>query len=147
MAHITKTAEFKLGREGEHTILNKLLSLGDYQFVSWNDTNSHDFILSKENVQRSYEIKTDTYKNPKNFFIEFHSWGKPSGISVTQSDWYCYYFKNENVAYFIKTQELKDLLLSKQWEQKGLKYGNEGNLGYILPISEVEQHFKRYYID
>jgi hypothetical protein len=147
MTYITKRAEFKLGREGEHIIMNKLLSLGEYEFVSWNDTNTHDFILSKGDTQRSYEIKTDTYKAPKNFFFEFFSWGKASGVAVTKADWFCYFFINEKIAYFIKSEDLKLLLKSKEWEVKKIKFGEEGNLGHILPISEVEHHFKKYTID
>jgi hypothetical protein len=80
------------------------------EIIHYNNNYKYD-ILTSDNI--SYEIKhdkaSDTYGN---FFIEFLSDGKPSGIAKTEADFHGLYHNCE--IYFIKTENLIKFI----WETK-----------------------------
>ena len=57
---------------------------------------------------KKIEVKTD-YKalNTGNLFIEYQSRNKPSGISISEADYYCFIISNEQLI-LIETKLLKE---------------------------------------
>lgn len=102
------------GKLGELRMIKFLEGRGNV-LVSTNDTKTHDFIFrTPKKVTLSFETKTDIYVSPdydtRNMFIEYECRGEPSGIVVTESDWFIYHFKHLNEAWFIKTEKLKQMI-------------------------------------
>jgi hypothetical protein len=74
--------------------------------VSFCNDSRFDFIDSNG---VSYEVKTEpTSLKTGNNFVEFQAYGKPSGISVTQADYYI--FSNTVDYYMMLTNKLKELV-------------------------------------
>ena len=58
---------------------------------------------------RTIEVKADKIaKRTGNVFVEYESRGKPSGISKTEAEFYC--FVVEDLILFIPTEKLKKLM-------------------------------------
>lgn len=69
------------------------------------------------------EVKRDMLiQKTKNIAVEYMCRGKPSGISVTEADWWCFIiteeFKEDNMMLFIKTERLKEIC-RKYYLKKG----------------------------
>lgn len=76
------------------------------QIVAFSKDNRFDFIDSNG---VSYEVKTEpTSLKTGNNFIEVFAYGKPSGLSVTQANYYI--FSNTVDYYLISTDKLKELV-------------------------------------
>jgi hypothetical protein len=75
--------------------------------------------MLKNNALVTYEVKTDFKCAPLfdtgNLFIEYECRNKPSGISISQSDWFVTYFIYFNELWFIKTDNLKDLIANNDF--------------------------------
>lgn len=109
MAHYNFKKDIEIGEDGEQVIINDLISLGA-SYNSSNKTNSHDIVVIHEDKEVSYECKTDIFDDTGNMFIETHCREKESGILVTKADWFVTYFKKLNEIWYIKTQDLKNIL-------------------------------------
>ena len=93
-----------------------------------------------DTTKLTIEVKTD-YKalQTGNVFVEYFSRGKESGISVSQSDWYCFIISNDNII-FIKTKKLKVLCRKYLNTTKEVLGGdNNTSAGILLPLKELIQ--------
>lgn len=103
---------------------NRIKNKYNVDIVNFNNDNRYDFIDSN-NVK--YEVKYDGYSNiSNNCFIEFIGYGKPSGISVTESKYYI--ITDGNQYLLIETDKLKKLIVN--WPSKFTKDGLTA--GYII---------------
>lgn len=86
------------------------------------------------------EVKNDFFIDKTgNIAVEYECWGKPSGISVTESDWYAIFLANTDseVCVMIKTNALKEL--SRTFYTKGaLKEGGDQNMSKFILIPWIE---------
>lgn len=94
-------------------------------------------ILSNKKIEVKYDRQAvDT----GNVFIEYESRGKPSGLSTSESDYYCVIIK-ENIFIIIKTEELKQkcrvYISANHW--RGRKKGGDNNtsIGVLLPLKDL----------
>lgn len=143
------------GQVGEKTIVEFLLKKDKkFQFVTFNNDKLYDFILDRDGKDIKFECKTDCYEhfkgyNTNNIFIEVRHKGNPSGVMVTEADFFVYYFPFHEKVYFIKTKELKRLLIENQglFIRKELS-GDEGRVtGYTINRFEAEEYFKVFSIE
>lgn len=113
MANLNFKTDLKLGNEGEAILIDFLTNKG-CSYIDSNNDNKYDIKMIKKNKEITYEIKTDVKCAPLfdtgNIFIEFESRGKASGISVTQADWFVTYFKYLGEIWFIKSDNLRELI-------------------------------------
>jgi hypothetical protein len=113
-----------------------------------NEDKNYDFLVEKNGITKKYELKTDYYisknNDSGNMFIEYESWGRCSGICSTKSDWYVYYFYNLKEMWFIKTNELKFLIINNNIPTKD-KCGDElsNTKGYLIPrkVKDIKNNF------
>lgn len=112
------------GEWGEKRIATYLKSK-DFNILDFNKNNKYDILVEKYGRKKKIEIKTDYKDKTGNICIEFESRGKPSGVSVSESDYYFNYFPNINELWMIKTYELKNLIedLKIRYALNDLKYG------------------------
>ena len=134
-----------IGEQGERTVTQDLESIGA-KLITDNKNNSHDLIVEKDGTQLKYEIKTDVFCFPQfdtgNMFIEFECRGKKSGIEVTTADWFVMYYKYLKEIWYIKTEDLKQLIKDNDFFQtfdSGDK--NSNTRGYLIPREKYKKHF------
>lgn len=109
MANYNFNKDLLIGEAGENVIIEDLVSMGAV-YESNNKDNSHDIIMIFKNKRISYECKTDVFYDTGNMFIEISCRGKDSGISITKAKWFVTYFKQLNEIWYIKTDNLKEIL-------------------------------------
>lgn len=87
-----------------------LYSRGRAADVRANDDKRFDLeVLTTDSKRVTIELKHDMmYSKTGNLGVEFASWGKPSGIAVTEADYWC--FALEDGFWTIKTEELRRLI-------------------------------------
>ena len=96
----------------------------------------------------TYEVKTDVFVSPKkdsgNLVVEFESRGKPSGINVTEADYYVYYMPKLNEVWNIKMDDLKNLIDNNNFKKvSGGDVGSDTKM-YLIRRSFYKKHFKVY---
>jgi len=140
------------GKSGENVVINHIIRLLDYKakLIKINNNNKFDFIIEHESgLSRSYEVKTDTYisesKDSGNMFVEFECRNKPSGISTSLADWFVYYIPYLSEIYYIKTDDLKELISNNNFKVTN----NSGDLnsntkGYLINRYNYRFYFKIY---
>jgi hypothetical protein len=91
----------------------------------------YDFRLSN-NI--TYECKMNS--NRLNIFVEYLQFGKPSGISITQADYYIFIIPNPISDYFLLIQidDLKELIKKKMYKKN---YVDEFKSGYIIDYHTI----------
>lgn len=146
MAHYDFKQDLKEGHKGENIIANFLETKG-FKFINDNNDNKYDIkMLNRNNKEITYEIKTDVYCKPNrdtgNLFVEFECRGKSSGIMVTQADWFVTFYKNLNEIWFIKSNVVKNLILSENFKET-LFSGDSGSntRGYLINRKKYKQYF------
>ena len=134
------------GEDGEKVVLKDLLSMGGI-YISDNKNNKFDLMISKGGKEITYEIKTDVYCKPDrdtgNMFIEYECRNKPSGLLVSEADWFVTYYKYLNEIWYIKTNELYDLVDNTDFKETS-NSGDEGSntKGFLIPRFQYRSHFK-----
>lgn len=148
MAHLNFKKDLELSKQGEEEVKNFLIKHG-CEFVHFNHDNKYDILMTKKNKPVTYEVKTDYIViklfDTGNLFVEFECRGKLSGISVTESEWYINYFYHLKELWFIKTQNLKDLIANNEipitTEAGDI---NSGTKGYLINRKKYRKYFQVY---
>lgn len=136
------------GEDGEIFIKNFLIYKG-FDFIRKNKNKKYDLLMSYKGKSVKYEVKTDFYvgseKDTNNIVVEFESRGKPSGISVTESDFFVFYFPKAEEVWNIKTEILKAIISKNKFDISECG-GDEGSntKNYKIPRSKIKSYFKRY---
>ena len=87
---------------------------------------------------KTIEVKTDLQaKETGRVYIEYESRGKPSGISKSKSDYYCFVITEKSFI-IIETSKLKDKCrkyLNTHLDKKG--GDNDTSKGILLPLTDL----------
>ena len=89
----------------EREAAERIQKLNKLEIVSFCNDNKYDFI---DSLVIKYEVKYDrASNNTGNFYIEYNGYGKLSGISTTEAQ---YYIITDGINYYlIRTDKLKSL--------------------------------------
>jgi hypothetical protein len=151
MANYNFSKDLDLGTKGELVIKKDLESM-DGKYLNSNNTNAYDLMMQMPVrgevglAMTSYEIKTDVFCKPHNdtanMFVEFECRGKPSGIAVTKASWYVNYYPYLLEAWYIKTDDLKNLIDENDYSKtKGSGDANSNTKGYLIPRYQYKDSF------
>ena len=137
--------DLSLGKYGENVVINDLVSLGA-ELVDTCDMNYYDFRIKYKDKIICYEVKTDDYckigNDTGNLFVEFECRGKESGISVTMSDWFVYYYLHLGEIWYIRTNKLKDLIDNNNFRvSKNSGDSGSNTKGYLINRYQFEKKF------
>ena len=137
--------DIDIGEDGEDFIKKFLINKG-YNFISDNKDYRYDLLMYYKDKNYTYEIKTDVYVSPGkdtgNLVVEFESRGKPSGISVTEADFYVYFMPKLNEVWNIRVDELKKLIKSNNFKKvSGGDEGSETKM-YLIKRNLYKNHFR-----
>ena len=88
-------------------------------------------------MNATIEVKNDLAAHKTgNVFVEYESRNKPSGISKSKSDYYCFCFNDS--FHIIKTEKLKELCRKYLNTKKDVLGGDENtSKGILLPIKQL----------
>ena len=91
----------------------------------------NDLLGSKIEIKRDFKC-LDT----GNIYVEYQSRGKPSGLSTSEAEYWCYWL-SDVLCVFIKTEELK-ILCRKYINTNRDKKGGDMNTskGILLPLKD-----------
>lgn len=137
------------GVSGEELIKNFLISKG-FKFINENHDNKYDLLMSYNDLEIKYEVKTDVFLSRENdtgnLVVEFESRNKPSGISVTEANYYVYFIPKLNEIWNIKMEKLKELI-----ESESFRVASGGDKGsntkmHLIPRNKYKKHFRIYYM-
>jgi len=147
MANLNFRQDLILGNQGEQAIV-KFLETKGLTYVSSNNDNKYDIKMATNvgSNEITYEVKTDVKVallfDTGNIFIEFSSRKKPSGIEVTQADWFVTYFIYLRELWFIKSDQLKMLITENDFPvfKDAGDHGSETH-GYLINRKEFKKWF------
>ena len=99
--------------------------------------NVKELELAKIFNDKTIEVKYDKKAlETGNFFIEYESRGKKSGISNSESDYYC--FCTHNTFHIISTEELKKRCRKYLNTDRDVRGGDSNtSKGILLPLNEL----------
>lgn len=120
--------DLKVGKKGESFISKLLRKEKDFYFV---------------------EVKSDRVAHRTgNFFIEYQSRGKDSGLKTTIADYYALTTVDQKLVVFVQTEHLKKALAAwrqkcieakkppeKTWKKRG--GDNQTSVGMLVPVGEL----------
>lgn len=95
-------------------------------------------------VETTFEIKADTYaQRTQAIAIEFQCYDKPSGISVTNAQWWVHFIAGTRRYVMIPTHKLRQLIADGRYDC--VKSGGDYNKSamYILSLSEIPERFQK----
>jgi hypothetical protein len=105
-------------------VIAKLLELKyNLTLVKIGRTNAYDLAMQKKNSKKvfTFEIKEDfTHARTGNIGVEFESWGRLAGISVSQADYYVFRVHNSDKTskvWIIRTETLKQIINEKLYSR------------------------------
>ena len=138
--------DLKTGEEGEREVELFLESQG-FRRVGKCNNNKFDLLMEFNRTPYRVEVKTDSYRDTGNMAIEIESRGKPSGLSVTESEFFITLFRNTKELWLIRTVELRSLISSNNFYLKE----NGGDKGsntkfYLINKNKFKNHFKVFKI-
>jgi len=108
-------------RETEKEIADMLLSHYGWKTIHFNDDNKYDLLVIKNKKKVKIEIKEDfTCERTGNVGLEFHSRGKPSGISTSEAHAYLFkvHTKDGGIVYLLtRTEVLKKMIENHEYHR------------------------------
>ena len=76
-------------------------------------------------------------KKTGNIFVEYYSRGKPSGISTSEAEWYCYFLSDEQFV-IISSSSLKELCRKYVGTSRDVLGGDSNtSKGILLPTIDL----------
>ena len=84
------------------------------------------------------EIKHDKMSQKTgNIAIEYESWGRPSGIAISDADYWCIALEDSDLLIFIKIDKLKELA-RKAYANGQITTGGDDNTSKLILIKKNE---------
>jgi hypothetical protein len=133
------------GQAGEELVkkffsgYDELINAPNKKFSLW------DFGLRYGTLTVYYEVKRDTFTSrTNNICIEFESNGIPSGISVTEADYYIYLVEGEETYYEIPVDTINSMIEEQKYHKKhkgGYRYLSH----FYLFNRELFNEYKKTY--
>jgi hypothetical protein len=136
------------GKIGEKEMANYITTKG-YKFIhmTQGNDNRYDIMMEYAGKQYTYEIKTDTYAETKpitgNIAIEFECRGKPSGIAVTEADYFTTFFPFEGGEIWNIRTELLRWIIANHNLYIATEAGDKGSNTKLYLISKKK--FRQYF--
>ena len=136
MGDKTFKQDLLLGQQFE-TVFCEILVRHGYLILSMCNDKRFDIEAVKDTLITTFEVKADMMSTKTgNFFIEFVSYGKPSGISATEADYWVLYHINQFI--IIKTIHLKKLIEEKKYDRI-LSNRHMTTRGYLFKCQTIIQ--------
>jgi len=114
--------------------IKKIEQLNNVKLKMRCDNKDYDFMTDDD---KTYEVKNDMMSSKtNNFFIEFISFGKKSGIETTKADSHILIYNKINY-YLIKTDDLKLLIFNNEVKFQKRSSNDKTSIGYLVPVKLI----------
>ena len=139
--------DINTGEQGE-LFIRKFMEAKNFKYINNCKTFHYDLKMGYNGNEYTYEIKTDVYKKDTgNLVIEFECRNKPSGINLTQADYFVYFYPFLGEIWTIRCSELRKLIANT----KPLIFEGAGDKGsntklYRLKKKDIGSYFKLHFI-
>ena len=98
-------------------------------------------IFNSKTIEVKYDLQA---LKTNNVYVEYFSRGKPSGISKSIADFYCFCFGN--TFHLIETSTLKERCRKYLNSNRDKKGGdNNTSKGILLPLEELFQYYAQWF--
>lgn len=141
------------GELGERVFASYMVKKEGFELIKYNKDIDYDILMSKNGLEVMLEVKCDRYEHFKNvitdnIFIEVRCSNKPSGIMATKANIFVYFFPDQESAYLIKVDKLKELLNTRpDIFRRAEQSGDDGRvIGYLINKKNYGYLFKILYI-
>lgn len=111
-----------------------------------NETYTHDLEFGKKGERlvhkilhdKKIEVKTDREAlKTGNVFIEYALYGRPSGLSSSEADYWCFVLSNTQMI-LIEAKKLKKICRKYLGKRRDIRGGdNKASSGILLPIEDL----------
>ena len=101
----------EFGNKAERRTAKLLHATYNLLTISFNNDHRYDILMHSPRLNKriTFEVKDDTRtKETGNIVVEHESWGKPSGITTTEADYWV--FSHHSTYHIIETPALKSLI-------------------------------------
>jgi hypothetical protein len=115
--------------------------------LNYNNDFRYDLKIGQEYETKLFELLGKTIEVKRDFkcletgniFVEYESRNKPSGIAISEADYYCYWLSNYHLI-IIEKDELKKLCRKYLKTNRDVKGGDMNtSKGILLPLKEFLQ--------
>jgi hypothetical protein len=116
--HYNFKKDFPIAQETEREVAALLVKLYDAEILGFEDTNKYDILAKIKGVEYKFESKEDFIcETTGNIGLEFSCRNKPSGIQVSQADFYIYKAHTKKGIVFImhNTKTIKNMIARKEY--------------------------------
>lgn len=126
--------DLKKAEPYELEAINRIKNINHVNLRMRCDNKDYDFMTSD---YKTYEVKNDMMASKtKNFYIEFMSYGKASGIETTKAEYYILIY-DKNIYYLVDVIKLKETINNENIKfQKRINRDKTG-YGYLIPIKFI----------
>ena len=137
--------KLKHGNKFEQLFAKEYLQPNNLLIDCFNDDKRYDIMTTAATKQGelypvSWEIKTDNYAHHScNFYLEFESYGNPSGIKETEADYFVVLIPSSNVGYIFYRTTLIQHLEDSYYQ---IKNGGDDKMtkAWVMPIELLLQN-------
>jgi hypothetical protein len=141
--------DIETGQSGENVVAEHICDMLGAKLIDTNNDNKFDFMIAKDDIRKTYEVKTDEYCKPGsdngNLFVEIECRGKDSGLTVTQADWFVFYLPYRKQIWYIESDKLRELIKDNEFRKtKNSGDANSNTIGYLIPRRKFKKHFRVY---
>jgi len=147
MANYDFQKDLSVAKKTESEVADILRTLYGAKRLDTENTNKYDMLVEMKGEKITIEVKEDFLcENTGNVGLEFECRGKPSGIAVSQADFYIYkiHTKDFGVQFVVfKTFILKEMVAKKLYFRI-VNGGDEGSnsMNYLFRYNEFVKHGK-----
>ena len=110
--------DLPIAKKTEYEISKLIEKLYTGKTVEYRNDNKYDFKTIINNKPFTFEVKEDfTCERTGNVGLEYESWARPAGISVSQADYYIYKIHTQNgiKVVLFRTTTLKNMVANKEY--------------------------------
>ena len=142
--HFDFHKDLEEAKKKEQDLADLLMSRGKTAKVEFNNDHRYDLIVHrKDGGCWTIEVKHDmTQLRTGNIGVEFESRKRPSGIAMSEADYWCFALKDGY--WLIESMKLKRLIRDKAWHRiaMGGDAGSETKM-YLFKDSELKKSMRK----
>lgn len=123
-------------------LVSVFIATKGFKTILFNNDNKYDILTTKDGKSVTWEVKSDGKAHfTNNFYIEFESYNKPSGLMVTQSKYFVLLIPRRNIGYVLNTTQLRTFINSIKNDLRWVMGGDDNmTKGYLVDVDYLMEN-------